>query len=629
MVVMLGLLLFPAVPVSPEGSGSYPPPAGGDWVITEDTWVANETVYLNGNLSVLNGTLTLENVTLIGNLADAEMNLTVAEGANLTMRGSTIWVDIENTTITCRGSITIRDSAIEGGNGTQIMVEQGITRAVNASFDNALVDVGENASLEVGWYLNAKAQYQNGSPVQGATVEIMDTKGWPVSNATTDIAGRIPRLDVNRYIRYHNSTTYLTPHWINASLGPYARNLSVNLNQNMDLRLVLQDISRPWVWIDSPANGSLLNRSAVTMSGRASDAAGIDFVRVRADDGPWVVANGTGNWTALFDLGDGRHALQAEAVDIGQNMAADIIWVTVDTVPPELSITSPGQDLLVNTTTIELSGRTEAGAALLVDGEVVPVAMGAFRTEVKLSEGANRVSLAVRDAAGNLRSEVLRITRDTIPPALTIATPRNGGLTNRRLITLTGTAESGARVYLLGSQLAVNGTFFSSELTLEEGWNNLTVAALDPAGNRAEVIIRVLLDSVPPSITLDLPNNTRTREASLVLSGRVEPGASLSVNGVPMTVEPGGNFSHNLSLLLGANNVRLEASDAAGNTASLERTVHRDAPDEVPDGGGGSGGSPSQQWQWVLVAILIAVSAALLWAALRAGQKGERDGGEG
>ncbi len=55
-------------PVHGEGSGDYPPPENGNWVISTETHVSNETIYMNGNIFVQNGgNLYLENVTLIFN----------------------------------------------------------------------------------------------------------------------------------------------------------------------------------------------------------------------------------------------------------------------------------------------------------------------------------------------------------------------------------------------------------------------------------------------------------------------------------------------------------------------------------------------------------------------------------
>ncbi len=71
-LLMMGLglcvIVLLAWNVSADGTGNYPAPENGDWVIENDTHVWNETIVLNGNLIIEdNGNLTFRNVTLIMN----------------------------------------------------------------------------------------------------------------------------------------------------------------------------------------------------------------------------------------------------------------------------------------------------------------------------------------------------------------------------------------------------------------------------------------------------------------------------------------------------------------------------------------------------------------------------------
>jgi hypothetical protein len=51
-----------------DGTGDFPPPATGDWIVTSDTYVHQETLTVNGNLTIEDGgKLTLDNTTLIVN----------------------------------------------------------------------------------------------------------------------------------------------------------------------------------------------------------------------------------------------------------------------------------------------------------------------------------------------------------------------------------------------------------------------------------------------------------------------------------------------------------------------------------------------------------------------------------
>ena len=72
-----------------KGSGSYPPPDNGDWVITNKTVVRNETIHLNGNLTIEpGGNLTLINCTLIFNCSfDGQYHIEVKSGSELHVIG--------------------------------------------------------------------------------------------------------------------------------------------------------------------------------------------------------------------------------------------------------------------------------------------------------------------------------------------------------------------------------------------------------------------------------------------------------------------------------------------------------------------------------------------------------------
>ena len=66
-----------------EGTGNFPAPQTGDWIIDNETRVWNETIFLNGNLTITDdGNLTFKNVTLIMNCSeDGEFGITVNNGA--------------------------------------------------------------------------------------------------------------------------------------------------------------------------------------------------------------------------------------------------------------------------------------------------------------------------------------------------------------------------------------------------------------------------------------------------------------------------------------------------------------------------------------------------------------------
>lgn len=54
-----------------EGTGDYPPPSNGDWIITQDTYIHAETLTVERNITIESGgSLTLDNSTLVINSPD-------------------------------------------------------------------------------------------------------------------------------------------------------------------------------------------------------------------------------------------------------------------------------------------------------------------------------------------------------------------------------------------------------------------------------------------------------------------------------------------------------------------------------------------------------------------------------
>lgn len=80
-----------------EGSGDYPPPNQGDWIITQDTTITNEDITVHGNITVSeNATLTLDQVTLAINASDyGNAFLRVKNGAVLNMINNSMLVEGE------------------------------------------------------------------------------------------------------------------------------------------------------------------------------------------------------------------------------------------------------------------------------------------------------------------------------------------------------------------------------------------------------------------------------------------------------------------------------------------------------------------------------------------------------
>ena len=81
-------------------------------------------------------------------------------------------------------------------------------------------------------------------------------------------------------------------------------------------------------------------------------------------------------------------------------------------------------------------------------------------------------------------------------------------------------------------------------------------------------------DYTPPALFVDAPN--ATNQASLTINGLTEPGATVTLNSQPLSVDAQGRFSKSLTLAAGANSFTFTAKDKADNTTTVARSITLD-----------------------------------------------------
>ena len=90
--------------------------------------------------------------------------------------------------------------------------------------------------------------------------------------------------------------------------------------------------------------------------------------------------------------------------------------VTLDTIPPELKINGDPNEGVTTAAQIELTGTSESGAKLSVNGKAVKTAEdGTFSFPVFLKKGSNVIEIAAEDAAGNVNYNAITVFRKYIP----------------------------------------------------------------------------------------------------------------------------------------------------------------------------------------------------------------------
>ncbi len=169
---------------------------------------------------------------------------------------------------------------------------------------------------------------------------------------------------------------------------------------------------------------------------------------------------------------------------------------------------------------------------------------------------------------------------DDVPPIVAIAFPLNATGVNSSSPLARGEYED------LGSGLAYlqytidNGTFATFTTfdggrwnltlpSLTDGDHNLTVRGFDAGGNVGNVTsVGFVVDTMMPMLDIPPPPGLVNR-THLMLVGRTEPGAHLTVDGSWVPLEPDGSFTIGLLLEEGPNELVITVMDWAGNTNGI------------------------------------------------------------
>lgn len=145
--------------------------------------------------------------------------------------------------------------------------------------------------------------------------------------------------------------------------------------------------------------------------------------------------------------------------------------------------------------------------------------------------------------------------------------------TNVEGIEVSGTSTTGKNVviYLNGSRYGApeidSDGNFSLSVKLSEGINIIKAKAIEEK-NESEFSDSISIDfrKNPPDLTIELPSDGQTTNKSpFLVTGKTETGVKVTINDFWAIVNSKGNFSYNLALRGGENEIKVVATDEAGN----------------------------------------------------------------
>lgn len=229
---------------------------------------------------------------------------------------------------------------------------------------------------------------------------------------------------------------------------------------------------------------------------------------------------------------------------------------------------------------------------------------GYYNVQVKATNDAGTTGTADASTLDGLKL----VVKERVAPVITIVSPTNGAyvINSKQPVVFTVTDEDdGSGVDLstlvvklddtvVASSTLVNTTItngyqvtYTPATALTDGEHTVTIDVKDHDGNSAtQKSTTYRVDTVPPTLNITSPaEGLVTATAALTVAGTTNDATSspvtitIKLNGTDqgaVTVGTNGSFSKSVTLKEGSNTIVVTATDAAGQTASVTRTVKLD-----------------------------------------------------
>lgn len=221
------------------------------------------------------------------------------------------------------------------------------------------------------------------------------------------------------------------------------------------LQLKVKEKVAPVISITAPSSSAKLTNNKPVINWTVTDAdSGVNPSTIKLIIDSQTITTGitktqsgknyTCSYTPTTALSDGTHTIKVSASDYDGNVATQkSVTFTVDTVPPELSVSAPVDNLVTNqsslvvkgttndvtsspvTLTIKLNGGTEQTVEVGSDGS--------FTKTLTLVTGENTIVITAKDGAGKTSTVTKKVVLDRTAPVIQSVTispnPVNAGAT--------------------------------------------------------------------------------------------------------------------------------------------------------------------------------------------------------
>ncbi|KQL37290.1 S8 family peptidase [Psychrobacillus sp. FJAT-21963] len=172
--------------------------------------------------------------------------------------------------------------------------------------------------------------------------------------------------------------------------------------------------------ITSPAANLTTSQEALTVEGTASPTATIELKQNGKDSGSVIVGN-DGKFAIPATLTEGANEFKVVSVLDGRTTGeSEPVTVILDTIKPEMTITSPKNGDKTNRESVTVEGTvTDANLDFVkVNGQTAQVVNGKYSKRILLENGANEITVIAQDKAKNKTSKKVTVTAQYDAPVI-------------------------------------------------------------------------------------------------------------------------------------------------------------------------------------------------------------------
>jgi len=387
--------------------------------------------------------------------------------------------------------------------------------------------------------------------------------------------------------------------------------------QSVDVTI---DLTKPTISTSMPAANSIVS-SNFGVTGNVGDNFGIKKIFIRIDNSGDQTVNLTGNiWNYNFTgISDGFHTIYGYVVDFADNTSDfSPLVVEVDGSLPSVTITTPLNNAILNTKTINFKGTVvTTGKSPItelrytINGINQPIIANPptnWMTDITVPNDNNfTFNFYAVNSLGTIGSQVfVNLTVDSTPPAKPVlsglilsddlGSSNIDGITNKYInLTFSGTGEVGSNLQLyenlspspdelLGSLTIASGGSWtlSSTKDFTEGTHKIYAILIDNALNKSvnsDIFNLVIDKTIPltPVLSGIINNSYYTSDTTFTITGEAGAAIEYSLNGTW--------FPYTTSVTLsieGTYSIIARQKDVAGNQSLNSATITVNIDKTIP-----------------------------------------------